>query len=129
MLTVMSWLARRWRFRARRHQATQQIGYNEKAVAAVRGGWRKRLAAHGDEAVLTHKPLDALGVYNDPRTPKLGRDAPVAIESVTQAEQLDMARQFDVGFAWGADLEAAVVTRARKACELAEMLNVNFAVR
>jgi hypothetical protein len=39
-----------------------------------------------------------------------------------------MARQFNISFTWSADLEAAIITRSRKACELAEMLNVNFAV-
>ena len=107
----------------------KQIGYNQKAVTAVRGRRRKRFAAHGDEVVLAHKPLDALGIDNDTRTHKLGRDAPVAIKSVTQTERLDVTHQFDIGFAWGAHLEAAIVTRSRKACELAEMLNVNSAVR
>src|SRR5258708_5179517 len=72
--------------RSRRHQATQQIGHNEKAVAAVRGGWSKRPAAHRDEVILAHKPLNPLGIYYHARTPEQGRDPAVAIESVTQAE-------------------------------------------
>ena len=38
-----------------------------------------------------------------------------------------MARQFYIGFPWGAGLEAAIITRPGNAGELAEMLNVNFA--
>jgi hypothetical protein len=64
----------------------QQIGHDEKAVAAVRGGWAKRLAAHRDEVVLVHKPLNPLGIYNHARTPEHGRDTAVAIEPVAQAE-------------------------------------------
>jgi hypothetical protein len=60
---------------------------------------------------------------------RLSSAAAVAIKSATQTERLDMTHQFDISFAWGADLEAAIVTRSRKACELAEMLNVNSAVR
>jgi len=40
-----------------------------------------------------------------------------------------MARQFTSASRGATDLEAAIVTRARKAGELAEMLNVDFAVR
>ena len=96
-------------------------------MAAVRGGRSKRLAAHGDEVILTHKPLNPLGIYNHARTPEHGCDAPVAIEPVAQAEQLDMACQLDVGFARGTGLEAAIIARAGNARELAEMLNVDFA--
>jgi hypothetical protein len=39
-----------------------------------------------------------------------------------------MACQLYVGFARGTRLEPAIVTRPGNACELAEMLNVNFAV-
>jgi len=38
-----------------------------------------------------------------------------------------MARQFDIGFARGTGLEAAIIARPGDAGELAEMLNVNFA--
>jgi hypothetical protein len=40
---------------------------------------------------------------------------------------LNMAGQLHVGFARGTGLEAAVITRPGNACELAEMLNVDFA--
>ena len=68
--------------RPRRHQAAQQIRHNEEGVAAVRGGWGKRLAAHRDEVVLVHKPLNPLGIYNHARTPEDCGNAPIAIESV-----------------------------------------------
>ncbi|MCK1741214.1 hypothetical protein IVA80_10115 [Bradyrhizobium sp. 139] len=96
-------------------------------MAAVRGRWSKGLAAHPDEVVFAHQPLNPLGIYNHARTPEQGRDPAVVIEPVAQAEQLDMARQFDIGFARGAGLEAAIITRAGNACELAEMLNLHFA--
>jgi len=105
----------------------QQIGHDEKVVAAVRSGWSKRLAAHRDEVVLVHKPLNPLGIYYHARTPEHGGDAPVAIEPVAQAEQLDMACQLDISFARGTGLEAAIITRPGHAGEFAEMLNVNFA--
>ncbi len=38
-----------------------------------------------------------------------------------------MARQFHIGLAWGAGLEAAIITRPGHAGELAQMLNVNLA--
>ena len=72
--------------RLRRHQATQQIGHNEKAVAAVRGGWCKRLPAHRDEVIFVHKPLNPFGIYNHARTPEQCRDTAIAIEPVAQAE-------------------------------------------
>ena len=49
-----------------------------------------------------------------PRTPEHGRDAPVAIELVAQAEQLDMACQFGIGFARSTGLEPAIVAGAGK---------------
>src|SRR5438046_10331444 len=38
-----------------------------------------------------------------------------------------MACQFDIGFARGTGLEAAIVTRPGNACELAKVLNVDHA--
>jgi hypothetical protein len=110
-----------------RHQATQQIRHDEKAVTVVRGGWCERFAAHGDEVIPAHKPLNPLGIYNHAGASEHGRDAPVAIESVAQAEQLDMAGQLYIGFTRGTGLEAAIITCPGNAGELAEMLNVNFA--
>lgn len=74
-----------------------------------------------------HKPLNPLGIYNHARAPQHGGDAPIAIEPVAQAEQLDMACQLNIGFARGTGLEAAIIARPGDAGELAEMLNVNFA--
>ena len=87
----------------------------------------KRFAAHGNEVILAHKSLNPLGIYNHAGASEHGRDAPVAIESVAQAQQLDMACQLYIGFARGTGLEAAIITRPGHAGELAEMLNVDFA--
>lgn len=46
---------------------------------------------------------------------------------MAQAEPLDLACQLHVGFAGGMGLEAAIITRAGYAGELAEMLNVDLA--
>jgi hypothetical protein len=87
----------------------------------------KRLAAQGDEVVFAHKPLNPLCIYNHAGTSEHDRDAPIAVEFVAQAEQLDLACQFDIRLARGTGLEAAIVARAGNACELAEVLNVDLA--
>src|SRR5260370_24850679 len=96
-------------------------------MTAVRGGWSKSLAAHRDQVVLAHKPLNPLGICNQAREPEQRRDAVVAIELVAQAEQLDMVGQLDIGFARSTGLEAAIIARAGNAGEFAEMLNVDLA--
>ncbi|MDQ2080642.1 hypothetical protein RA307_10650 [Xanthobacteraceae bacterium Astr-EGSB] len=57
----------------------------------------------------------ALPVASRPRA-EHGSDAPIAIEFVAQAEQLDMACQFDIGFAQDANLEPAIIAGAGNAC-------------
>ena len=96
-------------------------------MAAVRGGRGKGLAAQGDEVVLTHKPLNPLGIYNHAGASEHGRDAPVAIEPVAQAEQLDVGCQLHIGFTRGMGLEAAIVARPGNACEFAQVLHINLA--
>ena len=83
------------------------------------------LATQGGEVVFTHKPLHPLGIHDYALPPELGRDAPVAVKSVAQAQRLNLAQKISVGFAWSLVFKASIIACTRDAGQPAQPLDIS----
>jgi hypothetical protein len=99
-------------------------------MAAVGGLRDEGLPAQGGEVVEAHKPLNPLGIHRLSRPLQLGRDAPVAIVAVFEAEHLDLAGELRVGSQRGLCREASVIAGARQPGQPAQAVDIGvFGVR
>ena len=93
-------------------------------MTAVGGGGNKRLSTQGREVILTHKPLNPLGIHDCALPPQLCRDAPVAIEAVAQTQDLNLAEKIGVGSTGCVIFKATIVAGAGNAGQPAQSLNI-----